>query len=131
MIALDTNVLVRLLTEDDRTQSVAAQRFIDKHTSDAPFFLNRLVVAEIVCTLERAYHYAREQIAHAIESLLRTSAFIIEDAQAVAHAVKAYEKGADFADALISESNRAVGCETTVTFDRAAARALPAFKLIS
>jgi predicted nucleic-acid-binding protein len=73
--------------------------------------------------LERAYGYERKDIAAALEKVLRTAEFLIEDAEAAWAGLKAYQRQrADFADVVIARSNRARGCEVTATFDRRAAR---------
>lgn len=53
MIALDTNVLVRYLAQDDREQARVATRFIEEHlTADDPGFVSTIVLCEIIWVLE-------------------------------------------------------------------------------
>jgi len=132
MIGLDTNVLVRLLTRDDPNQGRLAQHFIDRHSSsEDPAFINRVVVVELVWVLESYSDYSRSQIADAVESLLSTANFRVEDQSAFRSAVKAYREGADFADALIATINDWRGCSATATFDADARKKLPNFTLIT
>jgi predicted nucleic-acid-binding protein len=120
---IDTNVLVRYLVQDEPGQGRKATAFITKKCSaDAPGLINRIVLCEVVWVLERAYQYPRNQVAGALDKILRTSQFKIEDHQEVWAALREYQTGGDFADALIAAINRRLGCEYTVTFDRRAGR---------
>jgi predicted nucleic-acid-binding protein len=120
---IDTNVLVRYLVQDEPGQGRKATAFITKKCSaDAPGLINRIVLCEVVWVLERAYQYPRNQVAGALDKILRTSQFKIEDHQEVWAALREYQTGGDFADALIAAINRRLGCEYTVTFDHRAGR---------
>lgn len=123
MIGLDTNVLLRHVLQDDRAQSPLASAFIARScTPESPGFINRVVLCELVWTLERLYKYPRTGIARLIGMLIDNTEFEIEDSSLAASALAAYEQGADFADALIAATNRPAGCIETITFDRKAAR---------
>lgn len=125
MNGLDTNVLIRHLTQDDAVQARVASRFIAAEcTREKPCFINRVVLCETVWVLESAYQYSRQQIGAVLERLLRTHQFNVEDVRAAWAALRMYRSGvADFADCLIGETNREAGCAQTVTLDRKAARA--------
>jgi predicted nucleic-acid-binding protein len=131
MIGIDTNVLVRHLVQDDPRQSRAATRVITQDcTREAPGFINRIVLCELVWVLESAYGYSKETIVNVLDKLLRTSQLMIEDAQSVWTAFRLYQRGkADFADCLLGATNRLTGCESTVTFDQAASK-LDGFQLL-
>ncbi|MFZ0889220.1 MAG: type II toxin-antitoxin system VapC family toxin [Candidatus Binataceae bacterium] len=123
MTGIDTNVLVRYLVQDDADQAKKAARFIANECSaDAPGLINRIVMCELVWVLETAYGYPRGGVAFALEKILRTTQFRIEDHQEAWSSLREYQAGADFADALIAAVNRRLGCERTVTFDRRAGR---------
>lgn len=124
MIALDTNVLVRLLVTDDPAQTERAKRFIDRHCSRAqPGFINCVVLAELVWVLANPYGYSRSAIVDAVETLLAGNDRMFEYRDEVRAALDEYRSSrADFIDALIARINRARGCEATATFDRKAAR---------
>jgi predicted nucleic-acid-binding protein len=125
MTGIDTNVLVRYLVQDDPDQSRKAARFIaNECSSDDPALINRIVLCELVWVLESAYGYTREKVIFALEKVLRTAQFTIEDHQEAWSSFRAYQDGADFADAFIGAINRRLGCEHTVTFDRKASRRL-------
>lgn len=131
MIGIDTNVLVRHLVQDDPRQSRAATKVITQDcTREAPGFINRIVLCELVWVLESAYGYSKETIVNVLDKLLRTSQLMIEDAQSAWTAFRMYQKGkADFADCLLGATNRLTGCDSTVTFDQAASK-LDGFQLL-
>lgn len=131
MIGIDTNVLVRFVTADDPDQSPRAAAFLNGEcTSDAPGFINRIVVCELVWVLGAAYGYDRAEIASVVRMLLETAELFMEDKTAAWGALRHYESGAcDFADAYLGLTNVQAGCETTVTFDRNAAN-LGSFRAI-
>ncbi len=123
MTGIDTNVLVRYLVQDDPEQARKATRFITNEcSSEDPGFINRIVLCELVWVLETAYGYARDKVALALERILRTAQFTIEDHQEAWSSLREYQDGADFADSLIGAVNCRRGCERTVTFDRKASR---------
>lgn len=121
MIGLDTNVLVRLITDDDPAQAEKAERFLRDNTSSShPAFINCIVLVELEWVLRSVYGYERALIADALEKLLDSPGRAIEREGEVREAAAAYRRGKDFADGLIGAINRAVGCELTLTFDRSA-----------
>ena len=123
MIGLDTNVLVRLLTGDDAAHRSAANEFISRNCSaDNSAFINRIVLVETIWVLESVGEYSREEIAGAVDTLLRMVRVLTEDSDLVRVALSAYRRGVDFADALIAGTNVARGCTKTVTFDQKAAK---------
>ncbi len=123
MIGLDTNVVIRFLTQDDEGQSPVATRLMSRLTRDAPGFISLVVLAEIAWVLSRAYKAPRSDVAHAIEGLLRSAEIVIENAGAAWRALAVYEaaRSVQFADALIAEVAAMAGASETVTFDRSAA----------
>ena len=128
MIALDTNVLVRLLTGDDARAQRAAAALIEMRASAAePAFVSQIVVVELFWVLRRLYRYSREDIANALERFLSAGSFAFEGREAVRFALQAYRDGADFADALIGERAKAAGCPAVYTFDARAVSQLSAF----
>jgi len=130
MTGIDTNVLVRYLVKDDVEQGRKATQFIAKQCSaEDPGLIDRIVLCELVWVLEIAYEYPRPSVAVALENILRTAEFIVEDHQEAWLAFREYQGGADFADAFISAVNQRLGCGVTVTFDRKAGRR-PGFKVL-
>ena len=124
MIGLDTNVLVRYLTQDDPQQSRRATQVFDHQLTTAePGFLSVVTMAETVWVLDRAYHLTHRQIAAALERMLQTDVLMIENEQEVFSAMIALkQQRGTFADALISALGTKAGCKHTLTFDRQALR---------
>lgn len=123
MIALDTNVLLRFLTQDDAQQSARANETIAALTSDAPGFVPREVIVELVWVLERTYRYPRADVANAIEGLLTAAEIDPEAPDDVGRAVVAYRHhGFGFADVMIAAGAKRAGARKLLTFDRKAAR---------
>jgi predicted nucleic-acid-binding protein len=120
MIGLDTNVLVRYLVQDDPVQSRRAERAIAAAAGAGErLFLGIIVLCELVWVLETAYGYAQGEIQGALEQILLTDQFEIEESDDVWLALGDYRtSGADFADALIGRRNLGAGCARTLTFDR-------------
>jgi predicted nucleic-acid-binding protein len=122
MIALDTNVIVRYLTQDDPRQASAATKLIESFSSDAPGFITTTVILELVWVLESSYRVQRKEIIRTLEMLLRSKELIIERAEVIWQALRGFAAGkADFADFLIERCGHAADCQYTATFDRNAA----------
>ncbi|PWG16122.1 PIN domain-containing protein [Salibaculum griseiflavum] len=129
MIALDTNVLVRFLVQDDPEQAQLATKVIDQLTDDMRGFVSREVLIELVWVLERAYRLDRPEIATALDGLLSAIELDIEGSDEVAPALELYRNdGFGFADLMIAAAARRAGATELVTFDRKAAR-LPGVRL--
>jgi predicted nucleic-acid-binding protein len=123
MIGLDTNVLLRAVTQDDPVQTPIARAMIGKLDEGSPGYISTVVLAEFSWSLRTRFKYERLAIIGAIEALLESAAFVVSDRDAVNAAVsRSREDGLDFADALIGEMNYLAGCRTTMTFDRLAAK---------
>ncbi len=131
MIGLDTNVVIRYLVQDDKKQSAAATRFIEKSlTADAPGYINHITLCEIVWVLQRCYRVTKQQLRDIIDGLLTTTQLIVENIEIIWKALRAYDaNNADFCDALIGQANIHSGCAYTATFDKKAAN-LPGFDLL-
>jgi predicted nucleic-acid-binding protein len=121
MRGLDTNVLVRYLTQDDPRQSVAAGRVIeDAARNQELLHLSVIVLCELVWVLNTAYDQSKSQIVETMDQILATPSFSIEYDALVRAALRSWRSGkGDFSDHLIGEINRGAGCRDTVTFDRA------------
>ena len=123
MIGLDTNVLVRYIMQDDVKQSALATRLVDALSAESRGFVPLVSVIELFWVMSSAYELDRDQLAEVVESLLRTKELVIERAEIVWKALRIFRAAnVDFADCLIERSAAAVGCEKTMTFDRAAAK---------
>lgn len=123
MIGLDSNVLVRYLTQDDPFQSARATRLIERKLSEkAPGFISLIVLVELWWVLKRLYRATDAELRQTVQDLLDTRQFVLEQRGAVIQAVKKLDAAGDIADSLIVELARAAGCERVVTFDKVAAR---------
>src|SRR6266581_2632860 len=124
MIGLDTNILIRYLTQDDPIQSVKANEILERRlTRTNPGFVSVVVMVEAVWVLDRAYGLTGQEIATAVERLLQVEVLVIENEQEVFTAMVALkQRRGSFADALISELGARAGCTRTLTFDQKALR---------
>ena len=120
MIALDTNVLVRFLVEDDPRQSEEAAALIERAVaSGEELFISDIVVSEMVWVLTISYRVRRAQIAATLRELLRARHLAFAAPDMLARAIDTFDRGkGDFADYLIREHARAAGCEQVASFDR-------------
>jgi predicted nucleic-acid-binding protein len=122
MIGLDTNVLVRYVTQDHPAQSAAAVKVMDSLSSDLPGFLSMVVIAEVVWVLQFSYQFKRDEVEHVVERLLRSKELVIERAEIVSQALRRFRASrATFADCLIERCAHAAECQYVLTFDREAA----------
>jgi predicted nucleic-acid-binding protein len=130
VIGLDSNILIRYLTQDDPTQSAKATEIIERRlTEENAGFVSIVAMAEIVWVLDRAYGLTARQIARTIERMLQADVLVVENEQEVFTAMIALKQGrGSFADALIAEIGTRAGCGHTLTFDRKALR-LSGFRL--
>jgi len=132
MIGLDTNILIRYLTQDDPIRSPQATALIEGELSiENPGFVTVVTIAETAWVLTRSYSLSRQEVAGDIQRILSADVFVVEHLQYVFAAMEMLKDGsADFSDALVGFLAGHAGCAHTVTFDRKAAR-LPGFKLLS
>jgi predicted nucleic-acid-binding protein len=130
MTGLDTNILVRYLTQDDPIQSRKATDIIERILSiENPGFVSVVTTAETVWALDRAYGFRSREIAAVIERMLQVEVLVIQHEQEVFAAMIALKQGrSSFADALIAELGAQAGCVHTLTFDQKALR-FPRFRL--
>ena len=124
MIGIDTNILVRYLTQDDVAQSAKATEIMEEQLSTAnPGFVSVVAMTEMVQVLDRAYRLTVQEIAAAIERMLQVEVLVIENEQEVFAAMIALKQGRGaFSDALIAELGPKAGCSYTLTFDKKALR---------
>lgn len=116
MHAVDTNVVVRYLTQDDPKQADKARALIGHQ----PVFVPRTVILEVEWVLRGVYELPPEQIILALRAFAGLPGISIEDPALVAKALGWAEGGMDFADAMHLAA--ADGCEGFVTFDKRLAR---------
>jgi predicted nucleic-acid-binding protein len=115
MRSVDTNVLVRLITRDDRRQTEAAERFVAGGA-----WVPHIVLAETLWVLESVYDRTRKQLATLVEMLLAHQQLVIQDPETIAAALDLFRSRprVDFSDCLILETSRKAGHLPLATFDR-------------
>lgn len=120
MIAVDTNVLVRYITNDDNEQYILAEKLLDSYAGqERSIFINNIVLCELIWVLRRGYNYKKGQIIKTLKLLLASIEFEFENHELAFLAVIEYETTvADFSDILIGLINRNIGCSTTYSFDQ-------------
>ena len=127
MLAVDTNVLVRLLVRDDAHQAQAADGFVAKGA-----WVSHLVLAETVWVLEAVYARSPAQLAAALDLLLTHESLVLQDADTVRAALTQFraKPALGFSDCLVLEIARKAGHVPLGTFDKALSRLKGAHKLL-
>jgi predicted nucleic-acid-binding protein len=117
---LDTNVLVRYLTQDDPVQSRTAAAAIRTTIARGDrCYVSAIVLCELSWVLRGAYKITKSDLLLTLDRLLSTVQFVIGDKDLVRAAIDNYRAGsADFADYIIAGLHTDAGCRKTVTFDR-------------
>jgi predicted nucleic-acid-binding protein len=115
VIAVDTNVLVRIMVEDDVDQVRRARAFMEAQDR---VFISRTVLLEIGWVLG-TYHLTREAIVASIRDVLAVSNVEVEDPPAVMMALQWYQQGMDFADAMHLAALRVVAQDCAPARNRA------------
>jgi predicted nucleic-acid-binding protein len=120
VIALDTNVLVRLITRDHEAQAQRAKAVFDRHADEVGgLFVADIVLVELCWTLARSYELSRAEIALIVRALLDNASVTLESPAAAKTALGHFEAGkANFPDCLIVAKSSLAGCSQTLSFDR-------------
>ena len=119
MIALDTNVLVRLLVRDDKPQFDKVVKFMDSLTASNPGFVCREVLLELVWVLERTYGFNRDQISQAINGIIDSKEIYVEDVNRVRLVNSQYKVSSHgFSDLMVLSITIKSGSTEVVTFDK-------------
>ena len=115
MHAVDTNVLVRLVTRDDAKQVAAAEAFVANGA-----WVSHLVLAETMWVLVSMYDLGPTGIATAVEMLLNHKDLVLQDSEVVSAALQHFRKRPrlGFSDCLVLEVARKAGHLPLGTFDR-------------
>ena len=124
-VALDTNLLVRLLTNDDLAQAALVETWLAENaTQQSPAYVDHVVLCELGWVLERSYSYSRAHVHEALAALLDYDVLSVESPVLVRQALEWFAAGpADFSDCLLAARAHSAGCEIVLTLDRKAARA--------
>jgi predicted nucleic-acid-binding protein len=125
MLAVDTNVLVRLITNDELKQALRAQQALDAElNAGRECMVGHIVVCEVMWVLKGLYAYSQVQCQATLTALLAFPGLRFEAMPVLLSAAKAWQnQGGDFADHLIGAQMQSLGCEAVLTFDKRASKA--------
>lgn len=119
---VDTNILVRLVTQDEPSQFAQAIALIAS-AEPGELYVDPLVLVELNWTLRRVYRLAQKEVLGVVEQLTETREFTVGQRTIVRTALSAAQTtGCDFSDAMIALLHEAAGCGSTYTFDVRAQR---------
>jgi predicted nucleic-acid-binding protein len=113
-ITADTNLMLRAILEDDSAQAAISQALIGQAELIA---IPAPVFCEMAWTMRRLYKRQPEEIASALEALLRVES-VVTDRPAVEAGIEVLRRGGDFADGVIAWLGMALGATVLATFDR-------------
>ena len=132
MIGVDTNVLLRFVLVDDPDQHEIATRFFGDRTRADPAYVSSIVLVETIWYLSNVVKVGSESIAQALLRMLSVDEIRFEDHNFLL-TLFADRNGskAGIADLLVARAAAKAGCKRTVTFDRKAARDIPAIELLA
>lgn len=115
-ITADTNLLVRVATEDDEEQAATARRVLATAES---VVVPLPCVMEFVWVLRSVHRFSRDDVARALLSLIGSSK-VVADGAAIKAGLRVHAAGGDFADGVIAAVGASMGAEAFVSFDRKA-----------
>lgn len=117
--------------QDDRKQFTRAERLVESaRKRKESLFVNLTVLCEVIWVLKFSYELSKEEICRFLGMLLHAELVEIEHRELALNAYHDYQNNqADFADCLIGQINKSLGCLATYTFDKKASELL-SFKLL-
>lgn len=118
LIAIDTNIVIRALTNDDPRQAERVRALFDREQ----LFVSTTVLLEVSWVLRSSYSYAASRASDALEAFIALPQVHLEHPDRARHALRLARQGYDFADALHHAGAADAGCEGFATFDRDLAR---------
>ena len=124
MKALDTNVIIRFLLNDDKTQAHKVKTIFERaETTGEQYFVATPVVLETVWVLSAVYDFNRQEVLQALELLTELPILDFADFDLIREVVRlGRDTKADIPDLLIGLSGKSAGCETTLTFEKGLGR---------
>ncbi len=116
MRAVDTNVVVRLLTRDDPRQTARAEAFVAKGA-----WVSHIVLVEVIWVLDSVFELPQKQLATAVDMLLNHRNLVLQDPDVVAAALARFRRRSKlgFSDCMVLECARKAGHVPLATFDKA------------
>jgi predicted nucleic-acid-binding protein len=120
MKALDTNVIIRFLVNDDKAQGRKVQElFEEAEENTRRFLITTPVVLEVLWVLSAVYDFARDETLHALELLTQLPILEFEDYDGMQQLIRlGRSTNADLPDIVIGLAGKSQGCETTLTFEK-------------
>lgn len=124
MPALDTNVLVRYIVQDNAAQLAAAKRLINRCVAEgATLFVPVTVVLELEWVLRSSFEFSKDDVLMTLSSLFSAAELTFESERALEVALQLFRKAsADFADCLHVALATQAGEQPLWTFDKSAAK---------
>jgi len=115
MRAVDTNVVVRLLTRDDPRQTARAEAFVAKGA-----WVSHIVLVEVIGVMDSVFELSHKQLATAVDMLLKHRDLVVQDPEVVAAALARFRRRSKlgFSDCMVLESARKAGHVPLATFDK-------------
>jgi predicted nucleic-acid-binding protein len=129
VIGIDTNVLIRYATQDDKVQSALAEDLVASLSAESPGFVSAIAIAESVWVLRGLWDADADGISRFVSHLLQAQDIIVEHSDAVRSALEQTNGSERFTDALLAQIGAKAGCEFTYTFDKRAS-SLPSMRLL-
>jgi len=128
MPALDTNVLVRYVVQDDTVQLAAAKRLVTRCVAEGQsIFVPVTVVLELEWVLRASFEYVKDDVLQVLSNLFSAAELTFEAERALEVALQLYrESSADFADCLHIALATQAGEQPLWTFDKGAAKVIGA-----
>lgn len=125
MLALDTNLLLRLITNDDAKQALRVQKALDADLdAGRECMVGHIVLCELVWVLNKLYGYSPKQCQQAMAQVVAFPGLRFEAMPVVLAAMQAWQQhGGDLADHLLGAQMQNLGCEAVLTFDKRASKA--------
>lgn len=132
MKAVDTNILIRLIIQEDIHQTQMVKQLLkDTKTKHEQLFVPSLVILETIWVLKKCYQFSRAEIIEAVLDIISLTVFKIEHSQATQTCLNyAKTNTFDLSDLIIGAIAQANHCETTLTFDNKASKS-PYFEKIT
>lgn len=127
MIALETNIIIRLIAGDDHAQERAVLRLLAEPS--AIFFISDVTLAESAWVLGSLYGFSREELVADIEALASRTDLVFEDRVRVRRAITHLQAGGDLTDLLILARAQAASCSALASFDKGLKKKFPDFVL--
>lgn len=119
-IAIDTNILIRVITEDDPEQARRAQQEL---AAADKVIVPMHVLCEVLWLLSGRYKHSRGELIAVVRTILATRNMLV-DREAAAAGLAVLAAGGDFADGVIAHQGLAAGADVFVSFDAKAIRLL-------